>query len=783
MKRKGLLLTGILTGLGAFALALGVVKAPVEADAALTSRVYIDEDFNNSEFINSVNPKKWVASGTHIKQSADGETFLQNPGIAASSGDGLFFGTKEIIENVQYIQFDMKMPDDMGDDWIGIKFLANKIGDTGQDFADYTYNYAFGMKTNGYFAVECDDPVVVSMSGSNYTQMTGHSNIKGLWITYKMVPTSATAAKLYMAEQGESFNEYYISLSSADVNVVSFLNCQFGFQSSNPAPKYAIDNVKIKGTDVDVDYNFDTYNEDESILGNKLLTSDKKPFEHVCTSSLNITDEAVANESIVSVVSAKEGNPDAPKSIKALDISFKAHIPSEAASTDVFALAFGLDETNSPLSSAGGVIEFSKSDIKLKVLEEGSLVQEGSVVTSALASSTGSAEISIIVHMNGNIEISVNDTLLMSKEGKIGKYAGHFGIFALNNLTSLIEIDDILVKYESYYVPVTKSVTHNFSNNFWGNEGYEDFYIGSDHVGVLDAIDGKLTYERCADGAMFGSAHQYDCFILDYKLCNIKVGPEPEDPNEIIQDYTRQGKWSGLDLSRQVKDFSQYGRYLMLLVTIVPKDDQNVVYVDPWTNPNYSDHNADYNQVVRDMTRKPIPADLFRAIQYDDDTKTKADIKEEDYLCFRWISYGNSIEFYLKKNSDVEFTKYATFRNINLEGYFCLTCTGYTTLQYDDFSMANTSPIYTCADNEAPETIIQTQTEVIYDSGNVDVNLQEEIQINTEKKESGGSDQSQQQSGKSCGGNIIASSILLSSLSLGGAGLLVIRKKGKKHEK
>ena len=99
--------------------------------------------------------------------------------------------------------------------------------------------------------------------------------------------------------------------------------------------------------------------------------------------------------------------------------------------------------------------------------------------------------------------------------------------------------------------------------------------------------------------------------------------------------------------------------------------------------------------------------------------------------------------------------------------------------------MANTSPIYICADNEVPETIIQTETEVIYDAGNVDVNLEEEIKINTEeqsekKDESGNSSQN---SGGFCGGNIIASSILLSSLSLCGAGLLVIRKKGKKHEK
>ena len=49
---------------------------------------------------------------------------------------------------------------------------------------------------------------------------------------------------------------------------------------------------------------------------------------------------------------------------------------------------------------------------------------------------------------------------------------------------------------------------------------------------------------------------------------------------------------------------------------------------------------------------------------------------------------------------------------------------------YDNFSIANTSPIFDVANNEAPEVITKTETNTIYDKGHVDVNLEEELILN-----------------------------------------------------
>ena len=782
MKRKSLLLTGILASCGALALVLGTAHAAVRADASLTSHIYLNDNFNDAEFRGSYDSSKWVANGSHIRQASEGESFLQNPGGQDGGGECLFFGFKQVMTNVQEIRFDLKLPEDLDvsrGDWIGVKWLKSAI--TPATLSTYCYDHA--MSIMGKSIAQLTPGFSTNSNGNSIESLTTYSDMRGHWISYKIVPDTSTSAKMYLAKQGVAFNmSKYYTLTISDSSICDFKNCQFGIQCVHPAPKIGFDNFYLKTNTLEVSYTFETFDEEASILGHVKRTDSNAIYKLVGNSALEMPTTTAANESLISKKAVTAPAASAPGDVKVIDASFKAHIPSEAGSSDGFAFAAGLDANNSPLTNAGLVIEFNKTSAKVKVLEDSSQVTAGSGPLTGMTAEQA-AEISLKVAKNGNLELYCNDTLVVSLSKKVGKFVGHFGFFALATPSALIQLDDVLVKYETYFVPLTKSVTHNFSNNFWGNEGYEDFYIPENFYGTIEAKDGRLTYERCADGAMFGSAYQYDCFILDYKLCSIKTGPEPADPAEVITDYTRQGKWSGLDLSRSVKEFSEYGKYLMLLVNIVPEDGKDKVYVDPWVNQSYPDSNADYNQVVKDMIRDPIPADVFRAIQYDGVTKQLSDVQEKDAVCFRWISYGDKIEFYLKTNDEIEFTKYATFRNIDLQGYFTLTCTGYTTLQYDDFSMANTSPIYTCADNEAPETIIQIETEVIYDAGNVDVNLQEEIKINTESKDNNSTPTEEGKGKKSCGGSIIASSILLSSLSLGGATLLVIRKKGKKHEK
>ena len=110
MKRKSLLLTGILASFVALALVLGTAHAAVKADASLTSHIYLNDNFNDAEFRGSYDSSKWVANGSHIRQASEGESFLQNPGGHDGGGECLFFGFKQVMTNVQEIRFDLKLP-------------------------------------------------------------------------------------------------------------------------------------------------------------------------------------------------------------------------------------------------------------------------------------------------------------------------------------------------------------------------------------------------------------------------------------------------------------------------------------------------------------------------------------------------------------------------------------------------------------------------------------------------------------------------------------------------
>ena len=127
---------------------------------------------------------------------------------------------------------------------------------------------------------------------------------------------------------------------------------------------------------------------------------------------------------------------------------------------------------------------------------------------------------------------------------------------------------------------------------------------------------------------------------------------------------------------------------------------------------------------------KPIPASLFKDIQYDGVLTEKQNIDEGDALCVRLVMENGTLSLYLKKASETSFTKYYEAKNLKATGYVALRCTGYTYLELDDFSMANTSPVYICAENHVPETIIKEEEIIIYDRGNLDVNWDEEVKLN-----------------------------------------------------
>ncbi len=166
------------------------------------------------------------------------------------------------------------------------------------------------------------------------------------------------------------------------------------------------------------------------------------------------------------------------------------------------------------------------------------------------------------------------------------------------------------------------------------------------------------------------------------------------------------------------------------------------------------------------MKSSPVNRNLFADITYSNPAD-KNKIKAEDAVCFRYVSEGGNLSLYLKKNSDISYTKTMTIENIELQGYFTICCPGWTYMDIDDFSMSNTSPIYEVAPTYYPEPITKIENVFVNQTDNFQTNLDEEIKINKTNNNIG----------------------IIISCSVGGAAvvglttalILVIRKK--KHEK
>ncbi|MBQ4269385.1 MAG: hypothetical protein IJB97_07050, partial [Clostridia bacterium] len=255
-----------------------------------------------------------------------------------------------------------------------------------------------------------------------------------------------------------------------------------------------------------------------------------------------------------------------------------------------------------------------------------------------------------------------------------------------------------------------------------------------------------------SDGTLFGTCYQYDDFILDYKLTDIYVGTEEVDD----MDKTGAGRWFGLDIARPNYDTSYYGHYLMLYFNIVLND--NVANTSLNAFVTNSGPTPETMQIVQD----PIPMSLFRDISYDGSSKLLEDVAAEDAVCVRWVAENNVLKLYMKKASEVQFTWYATISGIETNGYMALCCTGFTHLHLDDFSLANTSTVYSCASNEAPEKQI-IEVEAPYDYNKYrdnDENFENELNY---------------LNATGCGSSV--SGMILPAVLIGAVGYFVFRKK------
>ncbi len=764
MKKTSLIITGVGTLLFAAGLVVSTVSQRGQVAHASEQRsIIVKDNFNASNYAGAYDPNKWIQTGSGIKQSATSETYMVNDGTLSMCGEAMFFGTKNIIEDFEYLQFDLRLH---STEWLSIKFYNELHDDV---VYDDVYNGPNWIDHQSFkdFSTGTTESKGSAYSSSGMSWALGHTSSKEEWVTYRFEAMDATHIKCYAFAQGGSLNPNgYFVLKVANNDIYNFANCQIAWQTCNGC-KFDIDNIMLKGKDVEINEDFANYDPDdvdgENLFGN---FGHGKDMALTGNSYLEVGGNLAAGDKLLAKKAVKE-DTSISENVLVINAEFNLKFDSASNNNEQFAFVFGLDATAGSPDQGGGYIAISKSEATLRIFENGEQTSVDADNTgylpNAITSESG-LSFKIRITKAGVVGLykttDTGDALIITFSGaKVKKYAGYCGFAALSEISHPVAIDDLYIYNASYYVPITKSVTHNFSNDFFGNPGKEDFYRPNEVKDRVFVKDGRLVYQGAADNAFFGSAHQYDAFIMDYKICNVLTGPETSS-----MEYTARGKWFGLDISRKLKTYTTYGNYTMLNFCIAPEDDVNVVYLQHF---HQRDGEIPYDD-VQVVQHKGIPTSLFKNIMYDGMTKMKDEIREEDFVCVRWISDGSNISLYLKRNSEVEFTKYATAKNIEINGYFALACTGYTYLELDDFSMTNTSPIYVCADNEAPETVTETETTIIYDPANVDVNLDDEMYLNLADTSFG----------------FVISTIVLGVVCLGlGATLVVVLVKKKKAQK
>ncbi len=727
MKKQLTLLLGLF---GLTAIAFSAVGPNYHSTRAGSKEILIvDDNFNDGNYRQSYDPSKWLEPiGGHIRQSDSNESYLTNKGAAATNGERLMFGTKQMVQGLSLFKIDVCL---RNDEWVGIKFY--KELQTPSSMAQNAYDMSIlfhksGITPNNSVSTGQQlfrhDGTEAPSGGIGLLEVCGISSSIGNWVTLDFVPIDANNMTLYVYPQAEGRNaDRSVTIKCSEDGLMNYGNCQIGIQASNGA-RYSIDNLVIESTNINVNEEFVSF--DDSLPENPLGYVKKNGGSYVLdgNSTLRFAPEAMEGEKFVTKKKIALDMTIAA-AVEMINAKFNLKFKSTAASSEKIAFFVGLSNASYDLSQGGCYLEFNKTKVELKLFKNGVLInsEEEQRIQKAIDGLTSSEgrNITVSVQKNGILRIYVEDELLYSlednenEEMRVSKYAGYVGFAVTGGLAQEVNVDNVLIKSASYYVPVTKSVTHNFSNDFFGNEGHEDFYIPDSYAGKISVKDGKLDWDNCADNAMFGSAYQYDAFILDYKLCNVRVG----------EGYTAPNKWIGLDLSRESKYVTEYGSYLMPYIEIVPTTEEvRMNFYKKDSSP------LDANELVKNMIveHKRIPAKWFRDIQYTNASDVY-NIKEENAVCIRWVSDGTNLDLYLKRADDPVFGEpYYTIKNLEIQGYFTLTVTGWTTLQYDDFSMANTSTLYVCADNESPETIIDTQITIIYEPG-TDINLGEEVRL------------------------------------------------------
>ena len=714
------------------------------AFAASRTTTILEDSFSNASFKGSVDDGKWQATFTTATKTIMQKDIVENPALryikGQSGGEWIQYGTKQKLANITSVEYSYMIPENIKQQgtWLGISFVGR-----------------LDPTKAGYYLY--DAPLML-----DHTLKIDGQPTQGKWVSVKIVPVSDTQIDIWLALRNEdgtaefktekslsktgfSFNSINSDKSLTDDEKAvltaekiaeegwSFKNAYVMWGCEGEGEGICLDDIKITTKDGDNDpvvysTGFESLDLDSQSSPFKAYECGRaaKAALEVAEDNKMLFKQTNKGDRIVSYAKIVKDTSVA-SFVKCVDLSF--NVKMSDSSSDAIALALGLANENADPTENGCLyiveVDSVSGDAKGRFVEykDGQIVNEQTTghLLEKVTTKDG-AKIAIEIYKSGETIVKHNGAVV-SEDFVIGNYAGNLGFYSPKNNDGTVQIDNIFVDNSTYYVPTTKSVTHNFENSFFGNAGFEDFYKNATG-GTMEVENGQLVWSSCSDYSYFGSAYEYDGFILDYQINSIFV----TDKEDLATGATLPNRWIGLDIGRERKTQAHYGSYLTILFNINPITDDKVypgIYIDSSKSPLTQ---ADVTQV----RYQAIPASLFRDIHYDNVSRSEADVKPEDTLCIRWVSdpKTESIKLYMKKLGEADFTLYYE-AFVNATGYVALTCTGFVSFKMDNFSMSNTSPIYTIANNEVPETIYpEPEKEYIYTKPDVDVNLNEELILN-----------------------------------------------------
>ncbi len=686
----------------------------VNAFAGAQHEVFVDEKFEENAF-KSGNWKTDVAPES-VELSCDEET-----GHISSKYnlENYYLGTTK-IEGLEVFQFDIMYT---AQKWVAI-YLQGDV-DTNVN-GNGTWSRTDMYNPEMFLWHNKDAGFTGSVNaGGGEASVSSNAAIEtklNWWYSFKMEVTSATTAALYYTNQGEEFpTEPQATVTVKNGADYSF-DSLYVLLACEGNGTLNIDNLYVKSDNVNIDENFNDSEISADVV--EYATSSALKYEIVKADSFLAFNNAKAGDGLLYAKPMLK-EESVVSSLDCLDVTFDLSFNGSA--TNSVAFMFGLGNTMNVEDGAYRCI-FDYDSVVVDYYKNGESTE---IVTSTpidLSNKIGET-VRIIVNKNGTVTVQKqeNEKFLEVLSGKIeaaDAYVGYFGFMTPQENSGTVMIDDLFVNAVTYVIPVTKSVSHNFSNDFFGNEGFEDFLVVQEPANSVYVKDGKLVFDGASDTSRFGSAHQYDDFILDYKICNIYTKNEAGDVNSTGTD-----KWIGLDIGKERKGETEYGSNVMLAFQITPTAEE----VTLWTYRN-SMSDVDTEELAKNVTEyQRIPASLFRDIQYDGESVRESDIKDENAVCVRFVSENGNVKLYMKKAHELEYTLYYKYAGVRTTGYAAICCTGYTYAKFDDFSMTNISSVYVNADSFAPEVIEKETTKVVYDKNNTDTNGLTEAALNAGK--------------------------------------------------